>query len=100
MKELTKEIFEKTINAEEKCIVDFWAPWCGPCRALAPVLEDINSEIPVYKVNIDDEPELGMKFNIQSIPTLLYVSKGDVKGKSLGALSKIQIQENLKKFFQ
>jgi thioredoxin 1 len=100
MKELTKENFEQTIQAEEKCIVDFWAPWCGPCRALTPILEGMSDEIPVYKVNIDDEPELGMKFNIQSIPTLLYTSKGVVKGKSLGALSKIQIQENLKKFFQ
>ena len=94
---LTKENFEAEVIASDKpVLVDFWATWCGPCKMLAPIIEEIANEktnIKVGKVNIDDEGELAIKFGIVSIPTLLLFDKGQVVKKEIGYRTKEQLIE-------
>ena len=76
-------------------LVDFWATWCGPCKSLSPVLDELAKEyagrIDIYKVNVDDEPELAERFGVFSIPTLVVMKNGEVVNKSSGARPKEQI---------
>jgi thioredoxin 1 len=78
---------------------NFEAPWCGPCKMLAPVLDEIATEhafrVKIAKVNVDDNAELANRFSIQSIPTLLYLAKGQVRNQTVGVVSKKKILENL-----
>jgi len=80
-------------------LVDCWAPWCGPCRSLAPVLEQIASEykgrLKIAKLNSDDNPKIAMKYNIQSIPTMLLFNKGQQVDSIVGALPKQEIERRL-----
>ncbi|HEY5911554.1 MAG TPA: thioredoxin [Verrucomicrobiae bacterium] len=90
---LTKENFDKEVlQSAQPVLVDFWAEWCGPCKALAPVLDELSEEyagrVKIAKVNIDDYQELAAKFNIHSIPTLLLFSKGQVAEQLVGLRSK------------
>lgn len=85
-----KDNFDSEISAGS-VLVDFWAPWCGPCRMLAPVLEEIASEkhnLKIVKVNVDDEPELASRFGIVSIPTLILFENGEVVTKTSGYMEK------------
>ena len=86
---------EEVLNAKLPVIVDFWAPWCGPCRMLAPVLEEIAEEnegsVIVGKVNVDEEPQLAANFGIASIPTLLVFKNGEIAQKSVGVKPKAAI---------
>lgn len=93
---LTKENFEQEImQYSGKCLVDFWAPWCGPCMMVAPIVEEVAHElegkVKVGKVNIDEQPELAVRFGVMSIPTLLVVENGEVKETAVGARPKSDI---------
>ena len=94
--EINEANFDREVlQASRPVVVDFWAEWCGPCRMLAPVLEEIAREqgekVTVAKVNVDENPGLAARFNIQSIPTVLYFEGGQVRDQTIGAVSKKSI---------
>ena len=94
---ITKENFHKEVMLSEKpVLIDFWAPWCGPCRMVGPLVDEIAEErddIKVGKINVDEEPELAAQFQIMSIPTLMVFKDGEVVSKTMGARPKAQINE-------
>ena len=92
---LTTENYNETVkNTKGLLIVDFWASWCGPCRMMAPIIEELEAEMPEVtfaKVNIDEEVQPALENNITSIPTLLFIKDGEVVNKSVGVVSKDQL---------
>ncbi len=92
---ITKDNFhQEVLNSEKPVLLDFWAPWCGPCRMVGPVLEEIaaqRSDIKVGKVNVDEEMELAAQFCVMSIPMLVVMKNGKIVNKSVGARPKDQI---------
>jgi thioredoxin 1 len=98
--ELTKDNFNATIEGGKTVIIDFWAPWCGPCRAFAPTFEAVSQEFPdvvFAKINTEDEQELGAAFNIRSIPTLMVFREQVVLFAEAGMLPKSALQDIVKK---
>lgn len=97
MKKITPEsTFESSINSSSKVIVEFSAEWCGPCRTMKPILEEISKEtdISVFEVDVDEDPELAERFNIRNIPTTLYFKDGQLFDKTVGSKAKNKIIEN------
>lgn len=92
---ITKETFESVVlNSDKAVLVDFWASWCGPCRMVLPLLEEIAQEradILVAKINVDEEPELAEQYEVTTIPTLMVFRGGEVVVRKSGALSKAQL---------
>ena len=85
---------EEILNTDKKVLLDFWAPWCGPCRMVVPIVEEIAKERPdikVGKINIDEQPELASQFQIMTIPTLMVMEEGRILRRSSGAKPKKQI---------
>ena len=89
---ITNENFKKEVlEASNPVLLDFWAPWCGPCRMVSPIVDEIaeeTSSVKVGKVNVDEQPELAQQFAVMSIPTLIVFKNGAVVKKSVGAQSK------------
>ena len=85
---------QEVLNSDKPVLMDFWAPWCGPCRMVVPLVEDIaeeRSDIKVVKINVDEEQELAMQFGVMSIPTLVVMKNGKVVNQVTGARPKAQI---------
>ncbi|MGI6735726.1 MAG: thioredoxin [Anaerovoracaceae bacterium] len=90
--EITKDNFEQEVLQSEKpVLIDFWASWCGPCRMVSPLVDQIadeRSDIRVGKINVDEQQELAVKFGIMSIPTLIVFKNGEIAAKQVGAVPK------------
>ena len=102
---VTDDAFENTVlKSELPVIVDFWAPWCGPCRMVAPVLDKIAKEkagnLIVAKVNTDENPEWAMKYKVQGIPTMLFIANGKLVHQQVGALPEPLLRDVVNQFLE
>ena len=95
----TNTNFDELLQEEKLVIVDFWATWCGPCRMLSPLLDEVEAEmadkVEVVKVNVDDADEIAMRFRIMSIPTLLFFKNGQMVDRSVGAMPKSALGDKI-----
>jgi thioredoxin 1 len=100
---LSDSTFDESIGSSDRpVLVDFWAEWCGPCKMIAPVLEEIatahNDTLQIAKLNVDDNPNIARRFDVMSIPTLLVFRDGEVQKRLVGAKGKAQLLEELSEF--
>ena len=95
----TNTNFDGLLESEKLVIVDFWATWCGPCRMLSPLLDEVEEEmadrITVVKVNVDDADEIAMRYRIMSIPTLVFVKNGQMVDRTVGAMPKSALVDRI-----
>ena len=94
---ITNENFESLKNGDKPLVVDFWATWCGPCKAIAPIIgelaEEYDGKIVVGKCDVEEADEIAMEFGIRNIPTILFIKNGQVVDKFVGAATKAKLQE-------
>lgn len=97
---ITAENYEnEVLNSDKPVLLDFWAAWCGPCKMVSPLVDEIaleNADIKVGKINVDEQPELAAKFGVMSIPTLVVMENGKEVNRSIGAMPKANILELIK----
>jgi thioredoxin 1 len=97
----TEDNFDEIIKSDVPVVVDYWAEWCGPCRMIAPILDEVAEEmgdsVKIAKVNVDDNRNIAMKMGIRGIPTLMVFKNGEVVDQHVGALSKSQLTELINK---
>ena len=97
--ELTDATFDETLKSDKPILVDFWAEWCGPCKMIGPVVEELAGDYEgkaiVAKINVDENPQVTARFGVRSIPTLLVFKNGQIVDKSVGAVPKAQLTAKL-----
>lgn len=98
--QITDENAKELINSGKPVVIDFWAPWCGPCRNVAPLIDELADEykgkVSIGKYNVDEESELSGEFGIRNIPTILFFKDGELKDKLVGASPKATLEEKIK----
>jgi thioredoxin 1 len=98
---ISDDAFKATISSSIPCLVDFWAPWCGPCKAIGPVVEDLAEEylgkVTILKMNVDDNPVTPGQFGIRAIPTLILFKNGEIVDQITGAVGKKQLVDLINK---
>lgn len=101
---ITDQNWEELIQNNPYVIMDFWAEWCGPCRAIAPFVEEAADtyagKVFIGKVNIDENPQVTMKYSIKNIPTLIFIKNGEIVDKHVGALKKQDLMDKINAFLQ